>query len=82
MMQRFTILKELADLLDNGDFENIPIISELQDFYRSCTAAEQSESFDYEPFREVFRAIGKCKLGDVGSLCMKGTTIPQKVLFT
>lgn len=64
IMQRFTILKELADVLDNGDFKDRPVMMKLQDFYKSCLAAEQSENFDYEPFREVYRMIGKCIHGD------------------
>ena len=79
MMQRFIILRELADVLDNGDFKDRPVMTELQDFYKSCTAAEQSESFDYEPFREVYRMIGEGKHGDVGSQCVSNTTNFQEL---
>ena len=60
ILQRFAVIKELADILETADFEEgNHVFLELQDFYESCINSHFSDDFDIEPLRVLYKELGK-----------------------
>ena len=60
ILQTFAVLEELADFLEASDFvKGNEVLLELQDFYDSCITSHLSDDFDIEPFRVLYRELGK-----------------------